>query len=524
MALNNDTAQREALKRAMRIAEIRVEDAEDMNACVSDLVRSAGLDEDSARIVAAAYREAMMPEALEAEGFDPKAFMNSHDGNEMTADFADDMSAEDKDMHDEDHEDDMGTMDDSEADDNVATLEVVIPEEDLGKFQEALEKAMAEVFGDTEEVADDMEDHTSDIKTNEEDEDDMSSVTANGKVQNMNRSARAEREAILASLGTRTASDNFEYKAEYTNEGEHATMTMQNSEGNSLRGQNPSFDKVPVPTVNGRLGLEKELDAVTLDGKVDDMNAYKINFDPMAIPSGEGDNLPEFGEFEVPTQNPAETGSRNNTVVASDMSDEEAAEEELYSNLVQAGVSDNVISNLTFAEGLDLYRQITASQIDNLAKFAAAVDINVEAEDDMEYEEEVVGMTDEDKKAEWATFSANAVKEAQIYQARLKTAYGVSTKLCLAGLISSDEVEANVDLWMNDGMSVKAMLASGTQMLRMSQSAEQRVASAHVEKNLRTASAQGVANIPGYTGSTSNVSSDLQQALKSIFTMPRFED
>ena len=171
MALNNDTAQREALKRAMRIAEIRVEDAEDMNACVSDLVRSAGLDEDSARIVAAAYREAMMPEALEAEGFDPKAFMNSHDGNEMTADFANDKSAKEEDMHDEDHEDDMGTMDDSEADDNVATLEVEVPEKDLGKFQEALEKAMAEVFGDAEEVADDMEDHTSDIKTNEEDED-----------------------------------------------------------------------------------------------------------------------------------------------------------------------------------------------------------------------------------------------------------------------------------------------------------------------------------------------------------------
>lgn len=523
MAINNDTDQRQALKRAMRIAEIRVEDAEDMNACVSDLVRSAGLDEDSARIVAAAYREAMMPEALEAEGFDPKAFMNSHDGNEMTADFAKDKDADEKDMHDEDHEDDMGMMDNSEADDNVATLEVEVSLEDLDKFQEALEKAMAEVFGDTEEVADDMEDFTSNNKTNEEDEDDMSSVTASGKVQNMNRSARAEREAILASLGTRTASDNFEYKAEYTNEGEHATMTMQNSEGNSLKGQNPTFDKVPVPTVNGRLGLENELDAVSLDGKVDDMNAYKINFDPMAIPSAEGDALPEFGEFEVPTQNPAETSSRKNTITASDMSAEEAAEEELYTNLVQAGVSDDVISNLTFAEGLELYRQITASKIENLARMAE-VTIDVQAEDMEEDEEEVVGMSDEDKKAEWATFNANAVKEAQIYQARLKTAYGVSTKLCLAGLISSDEVEANVDLWMNDGMSVKAMLASGTQMLRMSQTAEQRVASAHVEKNLRTASAQGVANIPGYTGSTSNVSSDLQQALKSIFTMPRFED
>lgn len=202
------------------------------------------------------------------------------------------------------------------------------------------------------------------------------------------------------------------------------------------------------------------------------------------------------------------------------MTSEEAAEEELYTNLVQAGVSDNVISNLTFAEGLELFRQITASKIENLARMAQ-VTIEVDAED-ME-DEEVVGMTDEDKKAEWATFSANAVKEAQIYQARLKTAYGVSTKLCLAGLISSDEVEANVDLWMNDGMSVKAMLASGTQMLRMSQSAEQRVATAHVEKNLRTASTQGVANIPGYAGSTSNVSSDLQQALKTIF-MERFQD
>jgi hypothetical protein len=205
------------------------------------------------------------------------------------------------------------------------------------------------------------------------------------------------------------------------------------------------------------------------------------------------------------------------------MTSEEAAEEELYTNLVQAGVSDNVISNLTFAEGLELFRQITASKIENLARMAQ-VDVEIHADDmTAEEEEEVVGMTDEDKKAEWATFSANAVKEAQIYQARLKTAYGVSTKLCLAGLISSDEVEANVDLWMNDGMSVKAMLASGTQMLRMSQSAEQRVATAHVEKNLRTASTQGVANIPGYAGSTSNVSSDLQQALKTIF-MERFQD
>jgi hypothetical protein len=223
------------------------------------------------------------------------------------------------------------------------------------------------------------------------------------------------------------------------------------------------------------------------------------------------------------------------------MSAEEAAEEELYNNLITAGLTDEVISNLTFAEGLDLYRQITASKINDLAKFAETnIDMNfAEKMDDKmssygendEYEDEEYSMVDpneteneEPVEAKWAEFSANATKEAQLFRARIKTAYGVSTKLCLAGLIASDEVEANVDLWMNDGMSVKAMLAAGTQMLRMSQTAEQRVASAHAEKNLRTASAQGVTSIPGYAGSTNNVSTDLQQALKSIFTMPRFED
>lgn len=540
MATNNDYVQREALKRAMRIAEIRVEDAEDMKACVSDLIKTAGLDEESAKIVASAYREAMMPEALESEGLDPDAFMN-HD-EEMTADFAKEKDAKDEDMHHEDHENedldenDEGMKVDSEADDKVATLEVDVPEKDLGKFQEALEKAMAEVFGDAGEVAEDMDDF-SNQNSNEEDEGEMPSITASRKVKNMNRSARAEREAILASLNNRTASENFQYKAEYKNEGEHATMTMQNSEGNSLREQNVDFNKVPVPTVNDRLGLDNELDSVTLDGKVDDMNAYKIAFDPMAIPSAEGDALPEFGEFEVPTQNPGATSSRKNTILASDMSAEEAAEEELYNNLVSAGVSDDVISNMTFAEGLELYRQITASNIDNLSKFAQSTTINVDADADMEDMDPEFGLDEEDDnvfadmeedkdnvEAKWAEFSAMKEKEAQVFRARLKTAYGVSTKLCLAGLLDADEVEANVDLWMNDGMSVKAMLASGTQMLRMSQSAEQRVASAHAEKNVRTASAQGVANIPGFTGSTTNVSSDLQQALKSIFTMPRFED
>jgi hypothetical protein len=532
MAKNNDITQNDALKHAMRIAEIRVEDVEDMQACVTDLVKtsSLGLNSESARIVASAYREAMMPAALEAEGINPDEFIEQPFGTQMTAaNFADDTDAEEmKDEHDDSEDsdeepaEDLGMNDGGEEDDNVATLEVEVPADKVDEFQEALEKAMTEVFGDAGEVAEDEEDMSSDMKKYEEDnEDDMSSVTANRKVQTMNRNARAEREAILASLNTRVASD-MEFKGEYKNEGEYSKTTMTNSEGNSLRGQNPEFNKVNVPTLNGEnLGLSNEFVASKLEGQIDDVNAYKVNFDPMSYATAEGNSLPEFENFEVPTQ--TDMTSRKNTVTASEVTAEEAAEEELYNSLVQAGVSDDTISNLTFAEGLELYRQITASKVNELARFAGEVNIEVAEEED---EEASYGMSDEDEDkegdlttAKWATFA----KEAEVFKARLKTAYGVSTKLCLAGLLDQDEVESNVDLWMNDGLTVKAMLASGAQMLRMSQTAEQRVASAHAEKSVRTASVNGVATIPGYSGA-SNVSTDLQQALKSIFTMPRLDD
>ena len=532
MAKNNDNTQNDALKHAMRIAEIRVEDVEDMQACVTDLVRtsSLGLNSESARIVASAYREAMMPAALEAEGINPDEFNEQPFGTQMTAaNFADDTDAEEmKDEHDDSEDsdeepaEDLGMNDGGEEDDNVATLEVEVPIDKVDEFQEALEKAMTEVFGDAGEVAEDEEDMSSDMKKYEEDnEDDMSSVTANRKVQTMNRNARAEREAILASLNTRVASD-MEFKGEYKNEGEYSKTTMTNSEGNSLRGQNPEFNKVNVPTLNGEnLGLSNEFVASKLEGQIDDVNAYKVNFDPMSYATAEGNSLPEFDNFEVPTQ--TDMTSRKNTVTASDVTAEEAAEEELYNSLVQAGVSDDTISNLTFAEGLELYRQITASKVNELARFAGEVNIEVAKEED---EEASYGISEEDEEgdddvmtAKWATFA----KEAEVFKARLKTAYGVSTKLCLAGLLDQDEVESNVDLWMNDGLTVKAMLASGAQMLRMSQTAEQRVASAHAEKSVRTASVNGVATIPGYSGA-SNVSTDLQQALKSIFTMPRLDD
>lgn len=547
MALNNDNNQREALKRAMRLAEMRSEDAEDMELCVNDLVVTAGLDEDSARIVASAYRESVLPDALREAGLTPGEFGMPSDVMQMSSkpfakedDAEAEMPEDDQDaeaeMPEEASDDDISMEDDSEEDD-VATIEVEVPAAQAKEFQQALEKAMTEVFGDSA-VAEEQDEEE---PTSEDDETNNNSMgmqpMANRKVNHMSRSARAQREAILASLAdnTRTAS-NFEYAADvqYSNEGNHGKMTMQGSEGNSLREQNPTFEKQNIPTTNpDHLGLKNEFKAMTLDGSAEN-DMYKAEFDLFSeVPSQGMDS--DFGTFEVPTQ--TDMTSRTNIVMAQ-VNDQDTAEEFLFQELISNGVTEDKISNMTFAEGLALYRQISASKVETLAKVAAIgkVDFGGAGVEQVAFAGEGAGEGDDkctcsgDKEnpcdhckttAAWSpTASKQMEAYSEVYKSRLKTAYGVSTKLCLAGLISPDEVEANVDLWLNDGLTVKAMLAAGAQMLRMSQSAEQRVVSAHAEKSVRTA---GVANIPSFAGTSNNVSSDLQQALKSIFSKPEFE-
>jgi len=524
----------------MRLAEMRVEDVEDMQTCVDDLVRTAGLDEESAKIVASAYRASVLPEVLREAGLDPNSFEMDTMEMKSTKPFADEnnaepaMADEDADMnsnYDEMSDDDSGMEDDSEAND-VATIEVEVPADKADEFQQALEEAMTKVFGDSavaEEQDEEEPSSTDEDNKNESMGMDTMQSMANRKVKDMSRSARAEREAILASLAgnTRTAS-NFEYAADaqYSNEGNYDKMTMSNSEGNSLRDQNTTFNKQEVPTNNPELlGLKNEIKGKKLEGTPEDASMYEATFDLFSGTPTQGMD-PDFGNFEVPTQ--TEMTSRSNIVLAS-VNDQDAAEEFLFNELTANGVDENTISNMTFAEGLALYRQINASKVETLAKVAALeLDLSgrdqlaITAEEDCDCGEPGCDkcsskMTDQ---ASWAKMEEAYSKEAEVFRSRLKTAYGVSTKLCLAGLISPEEVEANVDLWLNDGLTVKAMLASGAQMLRMSQTAEQRVASAHVESNVRTA---GVASIPGFSGTTSNVSSDLQQALKSIFSKPEFE-
>ena len=63
-ATNQDTL------KALRIAEIKATDKEDFNNCVSDLVKTASLDTDEAKIIANAIRSKFLPNILREAGFE----------------------------------------------------------------------------------------------------------------------------------------------------------------------------------------------------------------------------------------------------------------------------------------------------------------------------------------------------------------------------------------------------------------------------------------------------------------------
>ena len=91
MNTNQKSAQEKRLQ-AVKIAETvercQVEDRKDMENCIADLQKIAGLDAESARIVAAAYRSKVLPNVARGEGLDDKRIAQLM-GVE-TADFAND--------------------------------------------------------------------------------------------------------------------------------------------------------------------------------------------------------------------------------------------------------------------------------------------------------------------------------------------------------------------------------------------------------------------------------------------------
>jgi len=126
------------------------------------------------------------------------------------------------------------------------------------------------------------------------------------------------------------------------------------------------------------------------------------------------------------------------------------------------------------------------------------------------------------------TKGVETIKSSYVDSARIKAAYSCSSKLVLAGIITSDEVDSYAEQMLNDDLKVDSMIRQTKLLLKSAQSSTERVAAAAAERmgSVRTASNLGVSTAPAFSGghTANGAALDIQSALKGTWTMPNIED
>jgi hypothetical protein len=386
--------------------------------------------------------------------------------------------------------------------------------------------------------------------------------TATRKVNTMNKEAAAratERRNVLASVsGTRTASEEgkpediglgkdtsegtyggerskpfqFADDAQYHGEGKFPTMTMQNSDGNSLRDQNPTFNKTRVPTLNPEnLQLGDSYEVVKKDGTPDGSMDYSADFEKVDFIPATSEARDGAGEFQLPTQM-EETARRKNTVASKNCegcyNTRKASVDEFHCKDCSARVGKPI--RVAICE--DCFSQGYCPSCAATTQRTSQTEINIKADENEKCDE---GKTDDGEtertkgrfdgtempqKDRDTNKGFDGKKEAEVFKARLRTAYSVSTRLAFAGILTADEVEENVETWMTGGLSAKTMLTQGGLWLKSATNATDRVVAAAAGRmNTRTASTNvGVSTNPAFSGSQGNSAPlDLALALKGVF-------
>ena len=567
-------------RKAMKRHEIVSSDKESFRECKSDLMKKIAMDESEADDVASSIRELFLPKLMKAEGLEdedmPEDFigkMTDNDDNFETETLKIEDHDEDEEESDEfgfsseheDHEDDADA-DDNEVDANeIATIHITVPADKIREVEKALET----VLGDTDAMS---EDPAIDHKENKKGDENM-----NKEIE----ARKALRKTILAAMADdeevqRVSRKNgFELAPgqQYFEEEEHSTF-----KGNLT---DPDFGTLDYADnkIPSFLKLEKdkglkEIDYTNFDGTPEDED-FKLAFDALAeleIPSQGDEGL--YHELEIPSEGKL---SLKRTVQSSTLGefDANAAEEVLAFALKTAGVEDEDLGKLTYAEALDLFRAIKTAEKDDCdadrvmeetpnnpkeavtekenRKHTGTDEIDPEKEHERKGKELyssaddqyasmlrklMKGASEHDKEAEVeipikldvvsekaskeedADEKTKMAKEAELYKARLKTAYAMSTKLATAGLLPTEELDAYADGMISDGLTVTAMIRQTKLMLNSAAANSERLASNSAP---RVATA-GISFNPTVRGASADLSgvSEIQNALKNIgWTAPQ---
>ena len=562
----NSNIARENSLAAMRIAELNATDKEDLIACVSDMQRTASLEKDEAVAVANAIRAKYLPNLAKQAGV-VLSELNLEDGIE-TVDFANDESDDDEiEFHhfqdeegDEDETEEFDELDDNDEvddSDDVATFEIEVPADMVDAAQKAVQDALDNLLGGDDDSEDDMdmEDESDEDSDDESDEDyddseeDMDSeddevfMKNSNEVRKMTRQAlaerkaqreallrRAEREEILKKFAseeeTYPASASFKYNEDLVNmqgEVDYPSMSLDNDDSNSLKEENPTWAEQRVPTVNpGSLQFPDVTKPSKFDGAGDGSLEYTVDWDSLENPS---EGL-DADMFEVPTQMPSMPHKTTKTVAAAReeesevqcttcgstqrmteaaMNDEatRCANEDCPSNKkAEDDKKDDMDRKSVNTQSLDSTTKNVVNDMTALKQDAADISKNID--------------------------NATMVKTQSVDSARIKAAFSCSSKLVLAGIITSDEVDSYAEQMLNDGLKVDSMIRQTKLLLKSAQSSTERVAAAAAERmgSVRTASNLGVSTAPAFSGghTANGAALDIQSALKGTWTMPNIED
>ena len=374
---------------------------------------------------------------------------------------------------------------------------------------------------DSEDESDDDEDETQFMKNSNEVRSMTKQALAERKAQREALLRRAEREEILKKIASEeetypAASASFKYNedlVEMKGEVEYPTMTMESSDGNSLKEENPTWAEQKVPTMNpGSLEFPSVTKPMKFEGSGDGSLEYTVDWESLENPS---EGLEDVVHPQIPTQMPSMPHKSTKTVAASkDEHDVECTACGTSMRMSEAAMEDpnTRCANKdcpTNAESEEK-KEVEAQNVDTRQHVNTQKKIN----------DTQVELND-------AFDAVNQLKQSQVDVARIKTSYSCATKLALAGIITSEEVDSYAEQMINDGLKSDSMIRQTKLLLKSAQSSTERVAAAAAERmSTRTASTLGVSTSPAFSGglSANSAALDIQSALKGAFTMPKIED
>lgn len=389
--------------------------------------------------------------------------------------------------------------------------------------------------------------------------------TASRKVTQMTNAEKAQRTAARQTLITRLASDSetseprdiglgadtshggkaFQYndKLQYDSETDYPTMSMENSGGNSLKSQNPSFSKQMIPTMNpDNLGLKSAYEAGKKEGTADGSLEYTVDFDKLTNVPGTGEG--REGAWDIPTQMGDEISRRTTTVAGRSAArivecqgctNPQGRTVESFDCLPEDGgcgvrvalcqscVSDEYCPSCANRSAKKNEKIDLEDEDEDNRKASKMQDPKNEAKGDgprLKIEQNGDGFSPKQKSEDKdeVKLRAKAENDMTIFKVKLATAYKVSTRLAMAGVITLEELDENVALWMRDGLSVESMKTQGKMMLRSAQGAAERVASSQDGRNTRTASFNSTPVLTGGSAPVSHAAQDIHEALRGMFT------